>query len=147
MRRRSWRLYLFLAALTVAAGLSTRKLRAVISPYWAGNLGDALWAVLVYLLWGILLPSARPRVVAALAATTATLVELSQLYRAPWIDAIRRTTLGGLVLGYDFVAGDLVCYYAGVALCLLCEAWLWGGTTAAARRPASNSTAGSSRSS
>ena len=44
------------------------------------------------------------------------LVEVSQLYKAPWIDSIRRTTLGGLVLGYDFVWSDLACYAVGVGL-------------------------------
>ena len=29
-------------------------------------------------------------------------IEMSQLYHAQWIDSIRATTLGGLVLGYGF---------------------------------------------
>src|SRR5207237_49913 len=43
-------------------------------------------------------------------------IEVSQLYHAPWIDAIRRTLPGALVLGYGFLWSDLVCYAAGVAL-------------------------------
>ena len=51
------------------------------------------------------------------------LVEVSQLFHAPWIDSIRRTTLGGLVLGFDFVWSDLACYAVGVGLGLLIE-WI-----------------------
>ncbi len=41
-------------------------------------------------------------------------VELSQLYHAPWIDSIRQTTLGGLILGFGFLWSDLACYALGV---------------------------------
>ena len=42
--------------------------------------------------------------------------EFSQLYRAPWIDAVRATRLGALVLGQGFLWSDLWCYAAGVTL-------------------------------
>jgi hypothetical protein len=42
------------------------------------------------------------------------LIEMSQPYHAPWIDSIRRTTLGGLALGYGLVWGDLACYAVGI---------------------------------
>ena len=31
-----------------------------------------------------------------------------------WIDAIRNTTLGGLILGFGFLWSDLVCYTIGI---------------------------------
>jgi hypothetical protein len=36
-----------------------------------------------------------------LAMAFSVLIEVGQLYHAPWIDTIRRTTWGGLVLGFD----------------------------------------------
>jgi hypothetical protein len=30
-------------------------------------------------------------------------IDLIQLYHAPWIDSIRQTTLGGLILGFGFI--------------------------------------------
>jgi hypothetical protein len=48
-------------------------------------------------------------------------VELSQLYHAPWIDSIRQTTLGGLILGFGFLWTDLACYAFGVGLGVLLE--------------------------
>ena len=44
------------------------------------------------------------------------LIEVSQLYHAPWIDSIRATTLGGLVLGFGFLWSDIACYTVGVTL-------------------------------
>src|SRR5262249_29874012 len=44
---------------------------------------------------GLLRPGAPAGRVAALALAVSAAVEVGQLYHAPWIDAIRRTTLGG----------------------------------------------------
>ncbi len=41
-------------------------------------------------------------------------VEVSQLYHAGWIDELRKTAIGGLVLGYGFLWTDLLCYSVGV---------------------------------
>jgi hypothetical protein len=43
-------------------------------------------------------------------------VEFSQLYHAPWIDAIRATPPGRLVLGNTFNWPDLFAYALGVGL-------------------------------
>ena len=48
------------------------------------------------------------------ALITCCLDECSQLYHAPWIDLIRSTTLGHLVLGSGFIWGDFVAYAIGV---------------------------------
>jgi len=53
-------------------------------------------------------------------------IELSQLYHAPWIDSIRHTTLGALILGFGFVWSDLICYAVGVLLGVEIET-LWRG--------------------
>jgi len=48
-------------------------------------------------------------------------VEVSQLYRALWIDAVRGTTLGALVLGQGFLWSNFVCYVAGVGVWFLVD--------------------------
>jgi hypothetical protein len=55
-------------------------------------------------------------------------VELSQLYHAAALDAVRATTAGHLVLGSGFDLRDLVAYGVGVGLVALLD------STAAARR-------------
>lgn len=115
-RPRSRALYLLLAAATIAIGLMTRRFRGALPDFVGLYAGDVLWAAMVYLLIAAVwtrMPVAR---VAAGAAIFSLAIEISQLYHAPWIDAIRGTRLGGLVLGLGFLWSDLACYAAGIAL-------------------------------
>ena len=45
-------------------------------------------------------------------------VELSQTISAPWLDDLRATTLGALLLGRGFLWSDLAAYTVGAALAL-----------------------------
>jgi hypothetical protein len=83
--------------------------------------GDTLWALMLFLLVSTLLAGRPILVRAAISLALAFLVEISQLYHAPWIDSIRQTTLGGLVLGFGFLWTDLVCYAVGIATASLTE--------------------------
>ena len=85
--------------------------------------GDTLWALMLFLLVSTLLAGQPVRARVAISLALAFLVEMSQLYHAPWIDSIRQTTLGGLVLGFGFLWTDLVCYSVGIATGSLTE---WG---------------------
>jgi hypothetical protein len=51
-------------------------------------------------------------------------IEFSQLYQAPWINNIRHTVIGGLILGETFVWGDMLCYTVGVGTGLLIERYI-----------------------
>jgi Protein of unknown function (DUF2809) len=46
-------------------------------------------------------------------------VEVGRLYHALWLDSIRGTMPGGLVVGSDFVRSDPACYPVGVGLCIV----------------------------
>ena len=109
-------MYLGAMALTVAAGLATRRYGAHLPAFVATYGGDTLWALTVFLGIGALAPGWATWRVAAWALATAFLVEIGQLYRAPWIDTLRSTRLGALVLGQGFLWSDLPCYAAGVAI-------------------------------
>lgn len=52
--------------------------------------------------------------IALIALTTCYVVEFSQLYQASWINAVRSTPLGHLVLGSAFYWFDLIAYAIGV---------------------------------
>ncbi len=95
-------------------GLMSRKFVWLFPETFGEYPGDALWAVAVYLAWGLLLPSTKELKLMLLALTTAYLVEFSQLYHAPWIDEFRAQTFGHLLLGSTFNAADLVVYAVGV---------------------------------
>jgi hypothetical protein len=118
---RSRLIYAGLATLTIVCGLATRPLRSAIGPALAENIGDALWAVLVYLLIAWIWRRQTSHRIALAALVVSVAVECSQLCHAPWLDAIRRTTLGGLALGWGFAWGDLIAYATGIAGCFLAE--------------------------
>lgn len=76
--------------------------------------GDALWALMVMLLFGYANPRWSITHAALAALATSFAVEFSQLYQAAWINTIRSTTLGHLVLGSGFDPRDLLAYTVGV---------------------------------
>jgi hypothetical protein len=78
--------------------------------------GDTLWGCTVYLLFSVTCPRAAISHRAGAAIVFAFAIEFGQLYHASWIDAIRATTIGGLILGFDFVWSDLACYSAGILI-------------------------------
>ena len=120
-RRRPPLVWLALIAVVVLLGLGSRRFAPHLPGFVAAYAGDTLWATAAFLGIGLLLPRASTGRVALLAMSLSVLVEVGQLYHAPWIDSIRSTTLGGLVLGYDFVWSDLACYAVGVVLGILIE--------------------------
>lgn len=112
-RHRGW--LLFSIVLVIAAGLASRRF-PLLPAFLGAYPGDALWALMVFLMIAFIRPAMALPVLACLALATAFLVEASQLYQAPWINAIRATTLGHLVLGTGFQWLDLLAYTVGVAL-------------------------------
>ena len=108
--------YLLFAIAVLFSGLASRRFRSVLPTFLAEYAGDTLWALMLFLLVSTLLAGRPIRKRAAISLAFALLVEISQLYHAPWIDSIRQTTLGGLVLGFGFLWTDLVCYSIGIAI-------------------------------
>ena len=108
--------YLGSAIVVIGLGLGSRHFGAHLPEFIATYAGDTLWALLVSLVVSAVTPDLQLRYRAAIALVVSCLVELSQLYHAPWIDGIRATKLGGLVLGFGFLWSDLACYAVGVGL-------------------------------
>ncbi|MEZ6062592.1 MAG: DUF2809 domain-containing protein [Planctomycetaceae bacterium] len=98
----------------IAAGLASRRYRDQLPAFVAEFAGDTLWALMVFLGVSLLMPNAPATRRGLAAIGFAFAIEFSQLYHAPWIDALRHTTFGGLVLGIGFLWTDLICYSAGV---------------------------------
>jgi hypothetical protein len=121
---RSRRVYAVAVAVTIAAGLGSREIASAL-PWWlAKNAGDALYATMVFFGVGLLAPRIRTRTAAVIALAFCAAIEGSQAIHAPWLDAVRDTVPGHLVLGQGFHAFDLVCYAIGVALGVAVEAVL-----------------------
>jgi hypothetical protein len=111
------RIWCVVAALcTIAIGMASRKVPGLFPSALGKYPGDACWALMVFFLLGACFPRWTTFKVAFFALLISYLVEFSQLYQVPWINEIRRTTLGHLVLGTTFVWMDLVAYFVGVAI-------------------------------
>ncbi len=108
-------LYAGLTAAAVVAGLASRQFFGG-SPFVRAYVGDALWALMVFFGIGLLFVRWSTTTVALAALLFSFGIEFSQLYHAPWIDALRHTRLGGLALGFGFVWSDLLSYSAGVVV-------------------------------
>jgi len=119
LRRRV--VYLIAMTVVMLLGLASRAYSQTLPEFWADHAGDALWAAMVYLLFRLLLPDYRTWTCALGAVLFSFGIEFSQLYRAEWIDALRSTTLGALVLGRGFLAVDLLRYAAGIVACWVAD--------------------------
>jgi hypothetical protein len=69
-----------------------------------------------YLAIGIARPAAGIGRRAMAAFLLSAAVETSQLYHAPWIDGIRATLPGALLLGSGFLWSDIACYAVGAMI-------------------------------
>ena len=119
------RITFFLCAVAVTiVGLASRRYQSALPTFVGEYAGDTLWALMLFLLVSTLLAGRTVMSRATISLVLAYLVEISQLYHAPWIDSIRSTTLGGLVLGFGFLWTDLVCYTVGIIIGALAECGL-----------------------
>ena len=117
-------IYAMAAFITVAIGLSWHLSPPLFGAAVKDIVGDSLWAAMILWLVSLVMPS-RPlllRMLAAIAICFA--VETSQLYHAPFIDSIRATLPGHLVLGSGFDPRDFAAYATGVLIAALAD-WWW----------------------
>lgn len=101
--------YLLCVAAVIAIGLVSRKIPFI--PLW---IGDELWAIMIYLLMRLIFTYASIAKIAAWSLTFCFAIEISQLYQAPWINHIRSTLIGHLILGQGFLWSDLIAYTGGI---------------------------------
>ncbi len=113
--------YVVLALVTIAVGLLVHRDRVALSAGARDILGDALWAMMIVWWIGAMAPAMRLWTRGVGAMSLCALVELSQLIRTPTLDAVRTTTLGGLILGHDFDTRDLWAYAVGVTAAVVLE--------------------------
>ncbi len=110
--------------IVILLGLASRSQSPIVPSIAAEYAGDALWALVVYLLTGFLFPRFSIVKTAVAAGVFSLTIEISQLYHAPWIEYLRRLRLGGLILGFGFLWSDLVCYFLGICTGVLLE-YVW----------------------
>ena len=103
--------YLSGIAVLIALGLLSRRVRFV-----PAACGDALWAMMVYCCFRIVLIR-KPMIISAMAALiTSFAIEFSQMLTPDWLVKIRSTFLGHMLLGQGFLWSDLLAYTIGIAV-------------------------------
>lgn len=108
--------YSLAVIMTIVLGLVSRSGSEHVPLFVARHAGDMLWASMVY--FGCRFFFTRQSLLFAfsLSMLFSFSVEFSQLYASPWINEIRNTTLGALVLGRGFLWIDLFRYTIGILL-------------------------------
>ena len=80
------------------------------------EVGDALWAMMVFCFWRIILVKKGLPFVALISLIHSYLVEFSQLIRWSWLLSFRSTFIGHMMLGQGFLWTDLLAMLIGFVL-------------------------------
>ena len=124
--KRSRITYLIAVIVVVILGLFSRRYSRVLPEFLASYAGDTLWALTAFLGIGVLFPRWSTVRVCVTALLFAFAIELSQLYHSPWVEQIRHTRVGELILGYGFLWSDFLCYGVGITTGYILEMLLKG---------------------
>ncbi len=109
-------LYGVVTIAVIIGGLLSRAYSSLFPELINAYLGDALYALMVYMGMSALFIKQSSVRVAWISLVFCYAVELSQLYHAPWLDTLRATRPGSLVLGHGFLWSDLLAYAMGVGV-------------------------------
>ena len=113
--------YLILIVVAACLGILSRIYGTILPDFLARYTGDAMWAFALYFLLSLFLLKRSFGFRFWLTCLISLMIELSQYYHAPWIDKLRSTMVGALILGSTFVWTDLLCYLAGAVLAIIVD--------------------------
>jgi hypothetical protein len=114
---------LFWLILLIAFGVGSRRVGGL--PEWITlYAGDVAWGAMFFLLFCWARPTLTTTQAWLAAVLTTELIEFSELWHTPWLDALRATRAGGFLLGHVFLWSDVVCVALGATLAAIAErAW------------------------
>jgi len=116
--------YVIAVILTIALGLSSRYF-TTLPPFIQSHAGDTIWAMMVYFLFRFFFIHRSKYAALYLSVIFCFIVEFSQLYQANWINTIRDTLLGALILGKGFLGKDLLRYCIGIVIAFILDKWIY----------------------
>jgi len=120
-------LYLIATVLLIGAGLLARSPDLGLPPIVAKYAGSVIWGGMVYFAWAAVRPEQGWHKRALVAAVIAVTVEFSQLLHTEWLDTVRRTTIGVLLIGRFFSWWDIAAYLIGIAVAMVVDRIIVGG--------------------
>lgn len=111
--------FLIVSFITICTGLLVRLKKQWFPDVVNLYLGDILYAFMMFYIVSFLIPGKSSWTRGMIALLICFAIELLQLYQAGWINALRQTIPGRLVLGSGFLWSDLLAYFMGVTAALL----------------------------
>lgn len=96
-------------AVLIPLGLCSRQFNSI-----PNETGDALWAMMVFCIWRIILHKKKLTTIAIVSLISSYLVELSQLITWSFLVEFRKTFIGHIMLGQGFLWIDLLAYTIGI---------------------------------
>jgi hypothetical protein len=111
--------YAIIILTVIIVGLLSRKITAL-----PAATGDALYATIMYFIVRFCSLKSKIRKVAIIGWCICFAIELSQLYHAGWINSIRTTLPGRLILGQGFLWSDLLAYVSGIVAAGLMDTFM-----------------------
>lgn len=112
---------LLLTLLIMCLGLISRKYINYLPSFLGKYVGDTLWATMVYLGVAFIFNKFSIRKITILSLIFSYGIEISQLYQGDWINEIRSTLIGALILGHGFLFSDLICYTVGIFIGIIID--------------------------
>ncbi len=109
-------IYFILFIFFIWLAIATRKHPTWFHPFIAEYGGDIIWAGMFLFFLRLFFGRVTLWKLALVNYGLGIADETLQLYHAPWIEATRKTRIGGLLLGFDFVWSDIICYGVGTLL-------------------------------
>ncbi|KGE16550.1 hypothetical protein PWYN_17685 [Paenibacillus wynnii] len=120
--------YIGVILLVIALGISSRVFSDKLPLFISSHAGDALWGSMVYLGFRVLLNKHKLRLSLVLGLLFSYAIECSQLYQGEWINGVRSTVLGGLILGKGFLWIDLIRYFTGIGMAFALDYFILNST-------------------
>ena len=116
-------IYIIVCLIAIVLGISSRAFSDQLPLFVSSHFGDALWASMVYCMFRVLFIKQKLWISLMVSLIFSFCIEFSQLYQAEWINGIRATLIGGLILGKGFLWIDLVRYTVGSMLSYGVDQW------------------------
>ncbi len=111
--------YFILFIFLIWLALATRNHPQWFHPFIAKYGGDTIWAGMSFFFLRMVFVKASLWKLALIAFVLGCMLEVTQLYHGEWIESIRATKIGGILIGYGFLWSDIVCYGVGVILAVV----------------------------
>ncbi|MFM9277141.1 ribosomal maturation YjgA family protein [Paenibacillus jiagnxiensis] len=109
-------IYATATLLTMLLGLASRAFAEELPDFIARHAGDALWSAMIYFGFRVLFVQQRLVFTMLLSLMFCYAIEFSQLVQTDWLNRLRSTVLGALVLGHGFLVIDLLRYTIGIGM-------------------------------